>query len=88
MVHCNLIISSFCSLHAAATGRCLLQKRKPVDVWGFVKTPYGLMMIFGLFVVFVVPKLKVGSGDRIYACSGVDDSQPACKLGLLLRWGS
>lgn len=60
-MHCKLMIASF-PLRAAATGRYLLQKRKPVDIWGFVKTPYGLMMIFGLFVVFVVPKLKVGLG--------------------------
>lgn len=36
-----------------------LQIRKPVDVWSFVKSPYGLMIGFMLFGIFVFPKMKV-----------------------------
>jgi hypothetical protein len=37
----------------------LLQKRKPVDVMSFVKSPYGLMIAFSLFIIVVMPKMKV-----------------------------
>ncbi|KAF8072726.1 ER membrane protein complex subunit 7 [Scenedesmus sp. PABB004] len=33
--------------------------RKPVDVWSFIKSPYGLMIGFMLFGIFVFPMLKV-----------------------------
>ncbi|KAJ9506165.1 hypothetical protein QJQ45_002451 [Haematococcus lacustris] len=35
------------------------EKRKPVDVWSIVKSPYGLMIVFSLFFIFVMPMLKV-----------------------------
>ncbi|GFH12059.1 DUF2012 domain-containing protein, partial [Haematococcus lacustris] len=35
------------------------RKRKPVDVWSIVKSPYGLMIVFSLFFIFVMPMLKV-----------------------------
>jgi hypothetical protein len=28
-------------------------------VWGFIKSPYGLMICFMLFAIFVFPMLKV-----------------------------
>jgi hypothetical protein len=37
----------------------LLQLRKPLDVWGMIKSPYGLMLGFMLFGIFVFPMLKV-----------------------------
>eukprot|EP00983_Pelagomonas_calceolata_P062771 1147428-Pelagomonas_calceolata.AAC.4 len=33
--------------------------RKPVDVWSILKSPYGLMMVASVFIIFVMPKLKV-----------------------------
>lgn len=36
-----------------------LQLRKPVDVWSFIKSPYGLMIGFMVFGIFVFPMLKV-----------------------------
>jgi hypothetical protein len=35
------------------------EQRKPLDVWGMVKSPYGLMVVFMLFSIFVMPMLKV-----------------------------
>jgi len=35
------------------------EKRKPLDVWSFVKSPYGLMIVFSLFIIVVMPRLKV-----------------------------
>ena len=36
-----------------------LQLRKPLDVWSFIKSPYGLMIGFMLFGIVVFPMLKV-----------------------------
>jgi hypothetical protein len=36
-----------------------LQKRKPVDVMSLIKSPYGLMIAFSLFIIVVMPKMKV-----------------------------
>jgi len=33
--------------------------RKPLDVWSFIKSPYGLMIGFMLFGIVVFPMLKV-----------------------------
>jgi hypothetical protein len=35
------------------------EQRRPVDVMGMVKSPYGLMVVFMLFSIFVMPMLKV-----------------------------
>lgn len=35
------------------------EQRKPLDVWSMVKSPYGLMVVFMLFSIFVMPMLKV-----------------------------
>mmetsp|Transcript_18390 Transcript_18390/g.39541 ORF Transcript_18390/g.39541 Transcript_18390/m.39541 type:complete len:200 (-) Transcript_18390:560-1159(-) len=35
------------------------EKRKPVDVWSFVKSPYGIMIVFSVFAIFIFPKIKV-----------------------------
>lgn len=35
------------------------EKRKPIDVWGFVKSPYGIMICFSLVAIFVFPRMKV-----------------------------
>jgi ER membrane protein complex subunit 7 len=35
------------------------EKRKPVDLWAFIKSPYGLMIAFSLFIIVVMPQLKV-----------------------------
>jgi hypothetical protein len=39
--------------------------RKPVDVWSFVKSPYGLMICFMVFGIFVFPMLKVDPGEVV-----------------------
>lgn len=49
-----------------------MQKRKPVDVMSFVKSPYGLMIVFSLFIIVVLPKLKVSGGD--------DDASPVTSV--------
>jgi len=36
------------------------EQRKPVDVWSFIKSPYGLMIGFMVFGIVVFPMLKVG----------------------------
>lgn len=33
--------------------------RKPLDLWSFIKSPYGLMIGFMLFGIFVFPMMKV-----------------------------
>lgn len=33
--------------------------RKPVDVLGFIKTPYGLMIAFSVFAMVIMPMMKV-----------------------------
>mmetsp|Transcript_19018 Transcript_19018/g.32539 ORF Transcript_19018/g.32539 Transcript_19018/m.32539 type:complete len:190 (+) Transcript_19018:1-570(+) len=35
------------------------EKRKAVDVLSFVKSPYGLMIVFSLFIIVVLPKMKM-----------------------------
>jgi hypothetical protein len=35
------------------------EQRKPLDVVGMIKSPYGLMVVFMLFSIFVMPMLKV-----------------------------
>ncbi|KAK9806592.1 hypothetical protein WJX73_005689 [Symbiochloris irregularis] len=35
------------------------EKRQPFSLWSLAKSPYGLMIGFGLFAVFVLPKLKM-----------------------------
>lgn len=36
------------------------EARRPVDVIGFLKTPYGLMIGFSVFAMVVMPMMKVG----------------------------
>lgn len=36
-----------------------LQKRKPVDLWSLLKSPYGLMVVASVFVIVVMPLMKV-----------------------------
>lgn len=56
---CARVVSGGCPPRAC---RCatVLQKRKPVDLWGFIKSPYGLMLVVSLFFIFVIPRMKVG----------------------------
>lgn len=35
------------------------EKRKPFDVWAFIKSPYGIMICISIFAIFVFPKMKV-----------------------------
>lgn len=35
------------------------EKREPFSLMGFVKTPYGLMIVFAVFAMVVLPRLKV-----------------------------
>ncbi|KAG2491921.1 hypothetical protein HYH03_009656 [Edaphochlamys debaryana] len=39
------------------------EKRKPFDLWGFVKSPYGLMIMFSLFAIIVFPRMKMDPED-------------------------
>ncbi|KAG2434715.1 hypothetical protein HXX76_007605 [Chlamydomonas incerta] len=39
------------------------EKRKPFDVWSFIKSPYGLMIVFSLFAIIVFPRLKMDPED-------------------------
>ncbi|KXZ54731.1 hypothetical protein GPECTOR_4g800 [Gonium pectorale] len=39
------------------------EKRKPFDVWGFLKSPYGLMIIVSVFAIVVFPRLKMDPED-------------------------
>lgn len=43
-----------------------MQKRKAVDVWSFVKSPYGLMIVFSLFIILVLPRMKVRQPENCY----------------------
>ncbi len=40
-----------------------LQKRKPFDIWSFVKSPYGIMIVFSVFAIVVFPRLKMDPED-------------------------
>ncbi|KAF5843802.1 hypothetical protein DUNSADRAFT_5039 [Dunaliella salina] len=46
-------------LQAFCIGYYFPELRKPVDIWSILKSPYGLMMVFSVFIIFVMPKLKV-----------------------------
>lgn len=46
------------------------QKRKPVDVWSLIKSPYGIMIVISVFFIVVMPRLKVrGSGHLWRWCT-------------------
>lgn len=45
----------------------LLQKRKPLDVWSFVKSPYGLMIVFSLFIIVVMPRVRAVPAARTHS---------------------
>lgn len=35
------------------------EKRAPVDIIGYIKTPYGMMIAFSVAMMFVLPMMKV-----------------------------
>lgn len=39
------------------------EKRKPFDIWSFVKSPYGIMIMFSVFAIVVFPRLKMDPED-------------------------
>lgn len=39
------------------------EKRKPIDIWGVAKSPYGLMILFSIFAIFVFPRMKVDAEE-------------------------
>lgn len=39
------------------------EKRKPFDAWSFIKSPYGIMIVFSLFAIVVFPRLKMDPED-------------------------
>jgi hypothetical protein len=55
----------------------LLQLRKPLDVWSFIKSPYGMMIGFMLFGIFVFPMLKVDPEEYKEAMAQLKGQQPA-----------
>jgi hypothetical protein len=54
-----------------------LQLRKPLDVWSFIKSPYGMMIGFMLFGIFVFPMLKVDPEEYKEAMAQLKGQQPA-----------
>jgi hypothetical protein len=38
------------------------EPRKPLDIRGIVMSPYGLMIGFSVFIMVVMPMMKVGAG--------------------------
>ncbi len=59
------------------------QKRKAVDVMSFVKSPYGLMIVFSLFIIVVLPRLKVQSAGHRRGSSSLVECL-SCTLCLAL----
>ncbi|GAX82507.1 hypothetical protein CEUSTIGMA_g9934.t1 [Chlamydomonas eustigma] len=39
------------------------EKRSPVDIWSFVKSPMGIIIIFSVVVMFILPNMKVDPED-------------------------
>ncbi|EFJ47265.1 hypothetical protein VOLCADRAFT_121012 [Volvox carteri f. nagariensis] len=39
------------------------EKRKPFDVWSFVKSPYGIMIVISVFAIVVFPRMKMDPED-------------------------
>ena len=33
--------------------------RKPVDIWSLLKSPYGLMVVASIFIIVIMPRMKV-----------------------------
>lgn len=53
------------------------QLRKPLDLWGMIKSPYGLMLGFMLFGIFVFPMLKVDPDEYREAMAQLRGEQGA-----------
>ncbi len=45
-----------------------LEKRKPVDVLSFIKSPYGIMIVVSLFAIFIFPMMKMDPQVRPSSC--------------------
>lgn len=73
----GLLADRCCALHlfppCATTPH---QVRKPLDVWGFIKSPYGLMICFMLFAIFVFPMLKVDPEEYKEAMASLRGEEP------------
>lgn len=50
--------------------------RKKLDAWSFVKSPYGLMIGFMLFGIFVFPMLKVDQEEYREAMASLRGEAP------------
>lgn len=57
------IAAAFTLLFLPCAGSHPLQKRKPFDIWSFVKSPYGIMIMFSVFAIVVFPRLKMDPED-------------------------
>ena len=51
-----------------------VQMRKPLDLWSMIKSPYGLMLGFMLFGIFVFPMLKVDPDEYREAMAQLRDA--------------
>lgn len=51
------------------------EKRQPFSIISYIKTPYGLMILFGVFVVVVLPKLKVDPEEETAASAEGQSSE-------------
>lgn len=56
------------------------EQRKSVDVWSFIKSPYGLMIGFMLFFIVIMPMLKVDPEEYQEAMASLR-GQPAPAQG-------
>jgi hypothetical protein len=54
-----------------------MQMRKPLDVWLFIKSPYGLMIGFMVFGMFVFPLLRVDPEEYREAMAQLRGEDPA-----------
>ncbi|GFR50425.1 hypothetical protein Agub_g12644 [Astrephomene gubernaculifera] len=58
----NMVLQSPLVIRPAAETQ-YYEKRKPFDVWSFVKSPYGLMMVISVFAIVVFPRMKMDPED-------------------------
>jgi ER membrane protein complex subunit 7 len=76
---CCTVLAALCCPNA------VLQLRKPLDVWSFVKSPYGLMIGFMLFGIFVFPMLKVDQEEYREAMASLRGEGPPVQTAAAAR---
>lgn len=56
-------------------------KRKPIDIRSYLFSPYGLMMVFGLFIILVAPNMKVDPEEMAKMQEEMKDSPLSFMFG-------